>query len=279
MNPSDVKSFTKWADEWAKRLEENIKRLDSQIDSIESLTRENLPNFAHIFRRAKLMLDRCEDRFWMLNFTPSFGLVHSYDKMQLDDYHQLGKMREFEVDYVRAHNDLTDEVNEFTELLTSRAGTRGIIDFRLATVDQEYFRDNFITTTIEKMGPALLDPANPTQHASADAARKASERLFENHKFHLDEIKKACEGWSRRLKAKGGKPKDLHRGITILKRVPLQIFISDVRESHKQACLVFFIGDFNVKIEKRVSGFYTEQTPLVKLFEDIFESNVGHFEK
>ena len=61
-------------------------------------------------------------------------------------------------------------------------------------------------------------------------------------------------------------------------RIPLQIFIADVQgHPERHRCVVFFIGDFNVDVEKRVAGFYSEQESLVRLFVDVFRSMVSHF--
>ena len=278
MSELGFEDFPKWAQEWTNRLETNLTRLDKQIGDIESLTRENLPSFPYIFQKAKTMLERCAHRFWMLNFTPAFGLVHAYDKLQLQDYWRVARRRPFEIDYKQAHDNLKEEVTEFTERLRKCADFDGMLDFRLATVDSSDFHETFLKSTLEKMGDALLNPKDLAKQLNIDDANEIMEQLQERHEAELDAIQVACARWNRHWRARGPL-EETTRGVTLMQKIPLQIFISDVKDSQKQACLVFFIGDFNVRVEKRVSGFYTEQIPLVTLFEQIFESNVGHFRK
>lgn len=268
---ADMKTEFEGIRQQIQLLSNNILSLQSAATS-ESSAGEQLPDFLQVFHKAKWMLEHSDQRFWMLNYTPVFGHIHTYDKKQLTRF-WLGKRKNEPIDYEDAQGGFFGEVTEFVQRLSAKAGS--MKSFKLATTHPRNLPEQFLTPIEQKAYEDFYNPGGDT--------RSMIENIESLHTAMVKGIQTACETREKTSRIlgghSGGTAQESTACLTFMERIQSQIFIADAKEADTLSCLVFFIGDHNIGVERRVNGFYTEDPLLVRLFEGIFYSNVYHFAK
>jgi hypothetical protein len=264
----------------SKDLEKVSRDLDNHILNIEEVTsqRHILKGFDQIFRKYETMIRNSGNFFWALSFTPNFGHIHTYNKSIRDS-----------LDY-----SLQEEMNNCVIELRSKFPEKAEqtdVDFKLIYLRQGDFVNEFVNPVAQKTGSGLVNN-------SAEITK-----INESNSQAITAIKTALEAAKKNVGA----------CMIAVDSVPLQIFISDsvkvdnpqtdveeggswrqwrwVRwwmrwrrrsmkppqtntEERKKACLVFFVGNENVGVQRTPKGIYTELPTLVELFQNVFEGIV-----
>lgn len=251
-------------------MKEHNQKITSILDNFEDATRKILYNADDILDSVISMLSKLSnkdsDKLYVLNYTIAFGLIHTYNKVLIENISSSKTIRSedgrwMDLNFEQSLEYLLNKYEDYTNLIKQKASI--IKDCKIRTYNnnagKETLTDDFIDKFIENNKANMFNYTYDEGHCTIDNKftddnkKELIGKMTKQHNDIFSEI--TNERYTRGYKEEW-RPKTAH--------MPLQLFLTSYKEGKEQKyeCLIIFVGENN--LDK--SGIIAISTKLEKIY-------------